>query len=69
MIDVGFEQPQNSGITALHLSSDAVSHGVPLSIEAELAHLGPAGQRNIELYLDEKGAGDNGTANNAASKA
>ncbi len=27
----------------------------PLSIEADLAHLGPAGQRNIELYLDDNG--------------
>ena len=35
MIDVGVERPQNSGITALRLSADAVSRGVPLSIEAD----------------------------------
>jgi hypothetical protein len=32
-----------------------------LSIEAELAHLGPAGQRTIELYLDDNSASNHGT--------
>ncbi|HEY1785908.1 MAG TPA: BatA domain-containing protein, partial [Pirellulales bacterium] len=62
VIDVGVEQPQNSGITALRLPADAVSRGVPLTIEAELAHLGPAGQGTVELYLDDKGAGNEGGA-------
>jgi hypothetical protein len=67
VIDVGLDRPQNSGITALQLSSDAISRGVPLSIEAELAHLGPAEQRTIELYLDDNGPDNNSTAKNGAS--
>jgi len=67
VIDVGLDRPQNSGITALQLSSDAISRGVPLSIEAELAHLGPADQRTIELYLDDNGPDNHSTAKNGAS--
>ncbi len=54
VIDVGVESPQNFGIVNLHLSSESVSKGVPLVIQADLVHAGPAGERSVELYmLDE----------------
>ncbi|HTU27378.1 MAG TPA: BatA domain-containing protein [Pirellulales bacterium] len=55
VVDVGTKSPQNAGITSLRLSADAVSRGVPLSIEAEIAHVGSAGRRTVELYLDDVG--------------
>ncbi len=51
LIDVGVDEPQNYGIVDVHLSSESVSKGATLTIDAELAHTGPAGERTIELYL------------------
>src|SRR5580698_319375 len=38
LIDVGVQEPQNFGIVDLHLSSEAISKGVPLVIQADLVH-------------------------------
>jgi hypothetical protein len=51
LIDVGVSEPQNAGIVDLHLSSEVVSKGAPLVIEADLVHTGRAAERTAELYL------------------
>ncbi|MFH1266490.1 MAG: BatA domain-containing protein, partial [Planctomycetota bacterium] len=57
VIDVGVEDPVNSGLGELRLSGQVLSSHAPLRIETELFHRGPAGERTVELCLLEADPG------------
>jgi hypothetical protein len=54
LIDVGAEHPTNVGITELRLSGDVLSDHSPLRLQADVARVGPAIERTLELNLVEQ---------------
>lgn len=57
VIDVGVDQPYNFSLADLRLSNQQVARGNEIRIETELNHVGNGGERIVELYLEEPGAG------------
>ncbi|MBN2217837.1 MAG: BatA domain-containing protein [Pirellulales bacterium] len=56
VVDVGVDNPTDYGLGELRLSSQSISSRSPLRIETDLARLGPAGERTVELFLlDDSG--------------
>ena len=53
VIDVGVEEPTNSALGELRLSSQVLSKRTPLRIQTELSHVGTGGERTVELHLLE----------------
>ncbi len=51
VIDVGVKDPSNFGIASLRLSGEVISKNGELRIQADVAHVGPGGERTVELYL------------------
>lgn len=51
VIDVGVNEPSNSGLSRLEFSSQSLTVGAPLRLSTELVNVGPAGTRTVELYL------------------
>ena len=51
MIDVGVREPANFGLGELRLSGEVLSKNSPLGVECDLLHVGPGGERAVELYL------------------
>jgi len=56
VIDVGVETPHNSSLGELTLSAERLTPGSSLRLRTELAHLGPPGERGVELYLENPDA-------------
>ena len=52
IFDVGARDPTNFALGDLRLSSQTVTGGGELTIEADVSHLGPGGKRTVELHLD-----------------
>ena len=57
VIDVGASDPADYGISDLRLSADILAGKAPLRVGAEIAHIGPPGQRAVELYLRDSKTG------------
>ncbi|MHC4401341.1 MAG: vWA domain-containing protein, partial [Planctomycetota bacterium] len=53
VVDVGVEEPVNSALGELRLSSQVLSDRSPLGLQTELSHSGAGGERTVELYLLE----------------
>ena len=69
LIDVGVEQPRNFALGQLRLSSETMSRNAELTLETELTHAGPGGQRAVELYLEQRDdSGPSGRRQSAASR-
>lgn len=51
VVDIGVEQPIDSAITRLSLSSQTASPQSTVYLEAEFSHLGPACQKTVDLVL------------------
>ena len=58
IIDVGIEKPTNFALGEVRLSGQVLAQGSALRIETDLSLRGQAGQRNVQLWLDE--IGENG---------
>jgi len=54
VIDVGVNEPRNSGLVSIQFSSQTLTVGAPLRIAAELANVGPANTRTLELFVANK---------------
>lgn len=57
LIDVGVTAPANFGIGQTRLSADVLARNSPLSISADVLHLGPGGERAVELVLVDRATG------------
>ena len=57
LIDVGVRDPQDFGLGETSLSGEILSKNSPLNIQADVVHLGPAGERVVELHLLDKETG------------
>jgi len=56
LIDVGLDEPINSGLGALQLSSQVLARQAPLRVTVPLEHVGPETDRAVELFvLDPEG--------------
>ncbi|MFV2066326.1 MAG: BatA domain-containing protein [Pirellulales bacterium] len=56
LIDVGVDQPINSGLGELQLSSQVLARQMPLRLTVPLEHVGPKTDRAVELFvLDRDG--------------
>ncbi len=53
VIDVGVEDPQNFNVAPLQLSSDVISENGELVVRATVQRAGAAGQRAVELYVED----------------
>lgn len=53
LIDVGVEQPQDFSLGEVRLSSETLPQSSRLEIQTELRRLGPAGDRIVELLVEE----------------
>ena len=51
VIDVGVADPVDFSLGEPRLSAEVLSNRSPLTIQTELACLGPSDQRTVELYL------------------
>jgi len=54
LIDVGAERPNNVGVTELRLSGDVLSNHSALRLQADVARVGPAIERTLELNVIER---------------
>lgn len=52
VIDIGVDKPQNYALGQVNLSSQVVSKNSPLEVATDIARTGPAGERAVELYLN-----------------
>jgi len=56
LIDVGLDDPINSGLGGLQLSSQVLARQAPLRVTVPLEHVGPETDRAVELFvLDQEG--------------
>lgn len=55
LIDVGVADPSDFGLAPLRLSGDVLSKNSTLRIDADLVHVGPSSERDVELYLIDAG--------------
>jgi hypothetical protein len=53
LIDVGIEKPENYGLGPLKLSGEVLARTSPLVMTCQVFASGPAGQRSVELLIDE----------------
>ncbi|MFM2097034.1 MAG: hypothetical protein RIS70_4158 [Planctomycetota bacterium] len=53
IVDVGIPSPINFAIRSLELSSEMVARGGEVVLRADVAHVGPGGNRTLELRLDD----------------
>lgn len=53
VIDVGVERPLNFSISDLQVSSEVLPQSGELTLEAEIRALGAAGERTVELQMEE----------------
>lgn len=51
VIDVGVTAPVNFGLADLRLSGQVLSRNSTLRVECDLVHVGPEGERSVELHL------------------
>jgi hypothetical protein len=51
LIDVGVADPKDFGLSPLRLSGDVLSKNSTLRVDADLVHVGPGSERDVELYL------------------
>lgn len=56
LIDVGVAEPSNFGLAPLRLSGDVLSKNSTLRLDADLVHVGPGSEREVELYLGDAGS-------------
>lgn len=56
VVDVGVESPLNFALGDVRLSAQALPPGGQLQIQTELTHVGPGGERVVELYLQQPDA-------------
>lgn len=57
LLDVGIEEPQETGIREVKLSEEVNTEGIPLEFQVECPRWGPAETRTITLYLEEMNPG------------
>lgn len=57
VVDVGVEEPTNASVLRLTPSPQTATPESTVFLEAELAHLGPAAKKTVELVLDGSGRG------------
>jgi len=53
LLDVGIEEPRETGIREVKLSEDVSIEGVPLEFQVECRRWGPAETRTVALYLQD----------------
>jgi len=56
VIDLGNDDPSNFGVRDLSLSTELLPRGGELIVQAEIAHVGSGGSRNVELRVEEPDA-------------
>ncbi len=56
VIDVGVENPHNSSLGKLSLSTESLAPQSPFVLQTKLTHLGNPSERGIELFLEAPGA-------------
>lgn len=56
LIDVGIEKPQNYSLGEVRLSAETLPQSSQFEIQTEIHRLGPAGDRAVELLLEEADA-------------
>jgi len=53
LIDVGMENPRNFALGEVRLSGEIISRNAAFQVQTQLQHIGPGGDRAVELYLEE----------------
>lgn len=53
LLDVGIEEPRETGIREVKLSEDVNIEGIPLEFQVECRRWGPAETRTVALYLED----------------
>jgi hypothetical protein len=57
LIDVGVTNPSNFGLGELRLSGQVLSKNSPLGVACDLLHVGPDGERSVEVCLVDRNSG------------